>query len=310
MDCMTSTNKKATNPALAAAALVGIAGFVCGAPSPVSAEVTWQNGLPVFGAGSDGGARASARRRYSSRMDGGGRPRITPVAPPTIDLAGSVEPGVVIIDTAARKLYLTLPQGRALAYPISVGREGFKWYGSEKISRVQSWPSWTPPPEMRRRQPYLPMTMTGGVRNPLGAKALYLGNTLYRIHGTNEPKSIGRASSSGCFRMMNHHVLHLAENVAIGATVHVVRKWTGVLPAAVVRDEAAPGPNVSGAPAAENGSATRAASEALAVPPRGATADAPGDASTHKADAAGTGTEAESGPAPEAVPAATLDERS
>lgn len=165
--------------------------------------------------------------RYPAIMSGGGQPDIQPAAPETIDFPNALAPGEIIIDTRARKLYYTLSHSTAYAYPISVGRDGFKWYGTQKISRVQSWPSWTPPPEMRRRQPYLPVTMKGGLRNPLGAKAIYLGQTLYRIHGTNDPKSIGRAASSGCFRMMNKHVLHLAGLVQIGTTVHVVRSWKG-----------------------------------------------------------------------------------
>jgi lipoprotein-anchoring transpeptidase ErfK/SrfK len=125
-------------------------------------------------------------------------------------------------------LYYVLPGNQAYAYPITVGREGFNWTGTERISRIASWPSWTPPPEMRQRQPGLPVTVTGGLLNPLGAKALYLGNTIYRIHGTNNPRSIGRASSSGCFRMMNEHVTHLATMARVGTPVRVVASYAGV----------------------------------------------------------------------------------
>ena len=111
----------------------------------------------------------------------------------------------------------------AFAYPIGVGREGFSWTGSEKVSNITDWPDWYPPAEMRKRKPELPERMLGGLNNPLGAKAIYLGNTLYRIHGTNDPKSIGRAESSGCFRMLNAHVLHLASLVQVGTPVTVVR---------------------------------------------------------------------------------------
>ena len=103
-----------------------------------------------------------------------------------------------------------------------MGRDGFRWTGTETISRKHAWPDWHPPEEMRQRDPKLPEKMTGGVRNPLGAMALYLGTTLYRIHGTNDAKSIGQAQSSGCFRMMNAAVLHLAELAEIGTTVAVV----------------------------------------------------------------------------------------
>ena len=128
----------------------------------------------------------------------------------------------IVIDTGGRKLYYVLPDKRAYEYAISVGREGFNWTGTETVSRKQAWPDWHPPAEMRERDPKLPEKMTGGLKNPLGAMALYLGNTLYRIHGTNDAKSIGRAASSGCFRMLNSHVLHLASIAEIGTTVNVV----------------------------------------------------------------------------------------
>jgi hypothetical protein len=124
--------------------------------------------------------------------------------------------------TSGRKLYFVLPDKRAYEYPISVGREGFNWSGTEKISRKQAWPDWYPPREMRDRDASLPVKMTGGIKNPLGAMALYLGTTLYRIHGTNDAKSIGQAQSSGCFRMLNAAVLHLASTAEIGTYVTVV----------------------------------------------------------------------------------------
>ena len=132
-------------------------------------------------------------------------------------------PGSIVIDTSRRKLYYVTGMTSAYAYPIGVGREGFSWTGAEKASRVADWPDWYPPAEMRKRKPELPEKMLGGVNNPLGAKAIYLGNTLYRIHGTNDPKSIGKAESSGCFRMLNQHVLHLASLVQVGASVTVVQ---------------------------------------------------------------------------------------
>ncbi len=132
--------------------------------------------------------------------------------------------GSIVIDHQGRQLFLIQSSGTALRYPISVGREGFNWNGTEKISRVAEWPDWHPPEEMRERDPSLPEKMTGGIRNPLGAKALYLGNTLYRIHGTNDAKSIGRAASSGCFRMLNGHVVDLASRVGVGTPVTVVRR--------------------------------------------------------------------------------------
>jgi lipoprotein-anchoring transpeptidase ErfK/SrfK len=142
-----------------------------------------------------------------------------------VSLKKAERAGTIIIDTGGRRLYYVLPGNRAYEYPISVGREGFAWTGTENISRVAVWPDWNPPAEMRERQPGLPKTMTGGINNPLGAKALYLGNTLYRIHGTNDPRSIGRASSSGCFRMMNEHVTHLATMAGVGTQVRVVSHY-------------------------------------------------------------------------------------
>jgi len=155
--------------------------------------------------------------------DGGPRPEIKPHVPPVVAFPHSFVPASVVIDTSARKLYYVLRGSRAYAYSISVGREGFTWTGNEAISRKQPWPDWYPPEEMRQRDPKLPEKMTGGVRNPLGALALYLGTTLYRIHGTNDAKSIGRAQSSGCFRMMNSAVLHLGSLVDVGTRVEVVR---------------------------------------------------------------------------------------
>lgn len=159
-------------------------------------------------------------------LEGGPRPAIDPQAPTEVRYNSGQPAGTIVVDTAARRLYLVKGPSTALSYPVSVGREGFTWTGTEKISRVASWPDWHPPAEMRQRDPRLPVKMTGGVRNPLGAKALYLGNTLYRIHGTSDARSIGRASSSGCFRMHNRHVVDLAGRVGIGTKVVVVNGST------------------------------------------------------------------------------------
>jgi lipoprotein-anchoring transpeptidase ErfK/SrfK len=154
--------------------------------------------------------------------DGGARPDIAAEAPAITAFAYDFPANSIVIDTSGRKLYYVLADKRAYEYAISVGREGFNWFGTETVSRKQAWPDWHPPAEMRERDPGLPEKMTGGLKNPLGAMALYLGNTLYRIHGTNDAKSIGRAASSGCFRMLNAHVLHLASITEIGTTVNVV----------------------------------------------------------------------------------------
>ena len=130
--------------------------------------------------------------------------------------------GTIIVDTGARFLYLVQPGGKALRYGIGVGKEGFAWSGSQRISNKREWPTWTPPAEMIARRPDLPNQMAGGPDNPLGARALYLGNTLYRIHGSNEPETIGQAVSSGCIRMRNEDVIDLYERVSIGALVRVI----------------------------------------------------------------------------------------
>ena len=147
--------------------------------------------------------------------------------------------GSIVIDTKGRQLFLVQSPTEALHYPISVGREGFSWTGAQTISRKAEWPDWHPPEEMRWRDPRLPEKMTGGVKNPLGAMALYLGDSLYRIHGTNDASSIGRAASSGCFRMLNGHVVDLAARVDIGTTVQVVPRLPPELEK-VVAEQVAP----------------------------------------------------------------------
>ena len=129
--------------------------------------------------------------------------------------------GTIIISTAERHLYLIEGNGRALRYGIGVGRDGFQWNGLLKITRKSEWPDWTPPPEMIERQPYLPRFMAGGPGNPMGARALYLGNTIYRIHGTTAPETIGHAVSSGCFRLVNDEIADLYERVPVGTKVIV-----------------------------------------------------------------------------------------
>lgn len=164
-------------------------------------------------------------------LDGGARPDIAAIAPEIVPFPSQYAPGTIIIETHGRQLFLVRSEREAYRYPISVGREGFTWNGTEKISRIADWPDWHPPKEMRERDPSLPEKMTGGLRNPLGAKSLYLGNTLYRIHGTNDAKTIGQAASSGCFRMLNGHVIDLASRVDVGTPVTVIER----LPAEVAR---------------------------------------------------------------------------
>ncbi len=130
--------------------------------------------------------------------------------------------GTIVIDTPHTFLYLVLGNGQAMRYGIGVGREGFTWSGIERITRMQEWPDWNPPPEMIERQPYLPRFMAGGPSNPLGARALYLGKTIYRIHGTNQPSTIGQFVSSGCIRLVNEDVEDLYGRVNVGSRVVVL----------------------------------------------------------------------------------------
>jgi lipoprotein-anchoring transpeptidase ErfK/SrfK len=130
--------------------------------------------------------------------------------------------GTVIIDTPHTYLYYVLGNGRAIRYGIGVGREGFTWSGTQTVSRKAEWPDWTPPQDMLQRQPYLPRFMAGGPQNPLGARAMYLGGTIYRIHGTNAPETIGGRVSSGCIRMTNEDVIDLYGRVNVGTKVIVL----------------------------------------------------------------------------------------
>jgi lipoprotein-anchoring transpeptidase ErfK/SrfK len=145
----------------------------------------------------------------------------SPIRRTTVSFVSNYRPGTIVIDTAERRLYLVLSNGEALRYGIGVGRDGFRWGGVHRISAKKEWPSWTPPSQMLARRPDLPRHMAGGIDNPLGARAMYLGSTLYRIHGSNEPETIGQAVSSGCFRMTNEDVTDLYDRVSVGATVVV-----------------------------------------------------------------------------------------
>jgi lipoprotein-anchoring transpeptidase ErfK/SrfK len=139
-----------------------------------------------------------------------------------VDFITKEPAGTIIIDTANTYLYLALGNGKAMRYGIGVGRDGFTWTGTERVSRMKEWPDWFPPAEMIERQPYLPRMMAGGPGNPLGARALYLGNTLYRIHGTNQPSTIGSFVSSGCIRLLNEDIEDLYSRVQVGTRVVVL----------------------------------------------------------------------------------------
>ena len=140
-----------------------------------------------------------------------------------VDYPTKHRPGTIVIDSTERRLYFVMSDGKAVRYGVGVGRPGFDWAGTQTISRKQEWPTWTPPSQMLKRRPDLPRFMPGGPDNPMGARALYLGSTLYRIHGSNEPETIGQAVSSGCIRMLNEDVIDLYERAKVGTRVVVAR---------------------------------------------------------------------------------------
>jgi len=171
-----------------------------------------------------GGALAE---EFDSRDIMGGGPNFcrggsSPIPRTTINYSGTYAPGTIVVNTSERRLYLVLQNGQALRYGIGVGRDGFRWGGVHRITAKKEWPDWTPPSQMIARRPDLPRHMKGGIENPLGARAMYLGSTLYRIHGSNEPETIGQAVSSGCFRMTNDDVSDLYGRVSVGTTVVVL----------------------------------------------------------------------------------------
>ena len=163
----------------------------------------------------DWNAYSRTRVSHSEALNTGTTARV-------VTYRGSHEAGSIVISTNERSLYLVLPGGKARVYKVGVGRPGFEWFGTHRISHKTEWPDWRPPEEMRKRQPYLPEFMPGGPGNPMGARALYLGSTLYRIHGTTENHTIGYAVSSGCIRMLNQDVIDLYGRVSVGTKVYVV----------------------------------------------------------------------------------------
>jgi lipoprotein-anchoring transpeptidase ErfK/SrfK len=147
--------------------------------------------------------------------------RYSAVPRETVEYDTKFKPGTIVVETEERRLYFVLPGGMAIRYGIGVGRDGFAWSGEHAITRKAEWPGWTPPPEMRKRVPDLPAYMPGGPDNPLGARALYIGATLYRLHGTSEPWTIGQAVSSGCIRLTNEDIIDLYDRVKVGSLVVV-----------------------------------------------------------------------------------------
>lgn len=157
---------------------------------------------------------------FFERLFGG---PMSPTVRRLVSWSGNHRPGTIVISTSQRRLYFVLGQGQAIQYGIGVGRPGFTWAGTKTVSMKREWPAWSPPAAMLRRRPDLPRHMAGGLGNPLGARALYLGSSLYRIHGSNEPETIGYAVSSGCIRMTNADVVDLYNRTRIGTRVVVLR---------------------------------------------------------------------------------------
>lgn len=149
------------------------------------------------------------------------RMHYTPIPRTVVPYDTKYKPGTIVVETSQRRLYFVLPDGQAIRYGIGVGRDGFRWSGQHAITRKAEWPGWTPPAEMRKRVPDLPAYMPGGPDNPLGARALYIGSTLYRLHGTSEPWTIGQAVSSGCIRLTNEDIIDLYDRVKVGSLVVV-----------------------------------------------------------------------------------------
>ena len=150
-----------------------------------------------------------------------GHGHYTPIPRAVVPFQGKYKAGTIVVETGERRLYFVLPGGQAVKYGIGVGRDGFRWSGQHTITRKAEWPGWTPPAEMRKRVPDLPAYMPGGPDNPLGARALYIGATLYRLHGTSEPWTIGQAVSSGCIRLTNEDIIDLYDRVRVGSLVVV-----------------------------------------------------------------------------------------
>ena len=237
-------------------------------PAPVGAA---PNAVPNQATGSVPPAGASVAALPPEDQPEVGAPKELPphLKRQLVDFTGREAPGTIVIDTPNTYLYLVLGQGKAMRYGIGVGREGFTWAGAEKISRMAEWPDWHPPQEMIERQPYLPRFMAGGPGNPLGARALYLGKTLYRIHGTNQPSTIGSFVSSGCIRLLNDDIEDLYSRVNVGTRVVVL---PGEKPASTASNAPPAQPYNPLAPPAANSNA-----QARNVPPAPTTATGPTD---------------------------------
>jgi lipoprotein-anchoring transpeptidase ErfK/SrfK len=191
------------------AALYGLACAFVALATPAAAffEIDPLTRQPLYGYGTDDTFRAQA----------------TAVPRQVVQFGNRFAPGTIVVSTEERRLYYVLGNGQAIQYGVGVGRPGFEWAGTKTVTMKREWPDWRPPAQMLRRRPDLPRYMPGGPDNPLGARALYLGGSLYRIHGSNEPETIGQAVSSGCIRMTNEDVEDLYDRVRVGTRVVVLR---------------------------------------------------------------------------------------
>jgi lipoprotein-anchoring transpeptidase ErfK/SrfK len=199
----------------------GFLEMLFGGPGRQSAP-TYNNSLPNAPAPAYGNPYGSDGYEYDSMSGQANAPMDPRFMKQEVGYSGREKPGTIIINTNERLLYLVEDNGRAMRYGIGVGKPGFTWAGVHHVSNKREWPDWTPPAEMLKRRPDLPRHMAGGPENPLGARAMYLGSTLYRIHGSNEPWTIGHAVSSGCIRLRNEDVIDLYSRVKVGAKVIVL----------------------------------------------------------------------------------------
>jgi lipoprotein-anchoring transpeptidase ErfK/SrfK len=193
-----------------AIALAGLGCAVVASTAPASAFFLYYD--PAAG---------QQTQQYGYQYGGGYQPQAAASPRQVVSMGGRYGAGTILISTSERRLYYTLGNGQAISYPVGVGRPGFAWSGTKTVTMKREWPDWRPPAQMLRRRPDLPRYMAGGIANPLGARAMYLGGSLYRIHGSNEPETIGQAVSSGCIRMTNEDVVDLYSRVRVGTRVVV-----------------------------------------------------------------------------------------
>lgn len=191
--------------------VIPVAALIAIAASPAEAKLKFSpDTFQIYGGLDDSPERQDTKRYRGKR---------------TVSFASALPPGSVVVRTGERRLYYVMPNGRAIQYAVGVGKQGFEWSGKNRVTRKQKWPDWRPPPAMLEREHakghMIPEHMAGGIENPLGARALYIGSTEYRIHGTSQPWSIGLAVSSGCIRMLNEEVIDLYNRVKVGALVVV-----------------------------------------------------------------------------------------